>query len=156
MPLRNNYRRSVFIATLNAVLRFLGQTDGTIHCHDTQPAQCALELVDYLENRYGHAKILQVGYQPRMVEFLAPRFPLRVLDMDIDNIGADKFGVMIEGPQVTENAIEWADLLFVTGTTLVNNTLYQFLNKKPVLFYGTTIAGAASLMGWERFCARSK
>lgn len=27
---------------------------------------------------------------------------------------------------------------------------------KPVIFYGTTIAGAAYLMGWDRFCAASK
>ena len=26
----------------------------------------------------------------------------------------------------------------------------------PNLFYGTTIAGAAALMGWERFCAKSR
>ena len=155
MPLRNNYRRSVFVATLNAVLRFLGQTDRTIHCHDKGPAECASELVDELKDMYGNHKILQVGFQPRMVEYLAPRFSLRVLDMDKDNIGSKKFGVIIEEPEAVDDAIAWADLLFVTGTTLVNDTIGQFLGKKPVLFYGTTIAGAASIMGWERFCARS-
>jgi hypothetical protein len=156
MPLQNNYRRSVFVSTLNAVLRFLGRTDGTIHCHDQEPRECALELVDHVRNRYGHVKIVQVGFQPRMVEFLSSRFPLKVLDMDTDNIGLEKFGITIEGPEATEEAIAWADLLFVTGTTLVNGTIDQFLDRKPVLFYGTTIAGAASLMDWERFCARSR
>ena len=51
-------------------------------------------------------------------------------------------------------AIEWAELLFVTGTTLVNNTIGRFLGGKPVIFYGTTIAGAAHLMGWERYCEK--
>jgi len=156
MPLRNNFRRAVFVATLNAVLRFLGQTKGTVHCRDKGPGECASELLGYLKERYGHVKIVQVGFQPRMVEFLAPQFSLRVLDMDRDNIGSEKFGVMIEGPQAVDDAVAWADLLFVTGTTLVNDTIGQFLGRKPVLFYGTTIAGAASLMGWERFCARSK
>lgn len=156
MPLKNNFRRAVFVAMLNAVLRFLCQTKGTVHCRDKGPPECAFELVGYLKERYGDVKITQVGFQPRMVEFLAPEFPLRVLDMDKDNIGKEKFGVMIEEPQATDDAVEWADLLLVTGTTLVNDTIGQFLGTKPVLFYGTTIAGAASLMGWERFCAHSK
>ena len=51
---------------------------------------------------------------------------------------------------------DWADLLLATGTTLVNGTLMgPWLGNKPVIFYGTTIAGAAHLMGWERFCPRS-
>ena len=156
MPLRNNFRRAVFVATLNAVLRFLCQTKGTVHCRDKGPGECASELLGYLKERYGNVKIVQVGFQPRMVEFLAPQFSLCVLDMDRDNIGSEKFGVMIEGPQAADDAVAWADLLFVTGTTLVNDTIGQFLGRKPTLFYGTTIAGAASLMGWERFCARSK
>ena len=75
--------------------------------------------------------------------------------MDSDNIANRKFGITIESPAATEAAVAWADLLLVTGTTLVNGTLPDFLNKKPVIFYGTTIAGAAHLMGLERFCAYS-
>jgi uncharacterized membrane protein YgdD (TMEM256/DUF423 family) len=91
-----------------------------------------------------------------MVETLAGRFPVRVLDMDVDNIGEDRFGVMIESPKACREVIKWADLLLVTGTTLVNGTLPEFLVEKPVVFYGTTIAGAAYLMGWNRFCDRSR
>jgi hypothetical protein len=90
-----------------------------------------------------------------MVECLATNFPLRVLDLDPDNIGTQKFQVNIEGPENTEDAIDWADLLLVTGTTLVNGTIGKFLGKKPTVFYGTTVAGAAHLMKWDRFCARS-
>ena len=87
-----------------------------------------------------------------MVESLASEFSLRVLDLDPDNIGTKKFQVTIESPDKTEDIIEWADLLLVTGTTLVNNTIGRFLGKKPVLFYGTTIAGSANIMNWEHFC----
>ena len=153
MPLENNYRRAVFVATLNAVLRFLHRIDRTVHCHDQEPNQCAGELSRYLKKQYGKLKIAQVGFQPRMVEYLAPEFSLRVLDMDPDNIGSQKFQVTIEGPENTEDAIGWADFLLVTGTTLVNCTIERFVGRKPVLFYGTTIAGAAHLMGWEQFCA---
>ena len=78
-----------------------------------------------------------------------------ILDMDLNNIGTRKFDVMIEGPEATAGAVSWADLLFVTGTTMVNATIDNFLNQKPILFYGTTIAGPAYLMNWDRFCAKS-
>jgi hypothetical protein len=155
MNLENNFRRAVFISTVNAVLRHLGRIEGTVHCRNKEPAECAAELVSHIQNKYGKVRVTLVGFQPRMVEFLSAHFPLRVLDLDEDNIGAEKFGVTIEGPQQTDAAVNWADLLAVTGTTVVNGSIESFLRGKPFLFYGTTIAGAAHLMDWERFCARS-
>jgi len=72
--------------------------------------------------------------------------------MDPDNLGKEKFGVTIESADHTDDAVDWADLLLVTGTTLANGTISPLLGKKRIVFYGTTIAGAAHLMGWERFC----
>jgi hypothetical protein len=156
MHLNNNYRRAIFVAALNAALRCSGAIEGTVHCRDQGPRKCAQALYEHIDNIYGGSlKITQIGFQPRMVEMLAAHFPLRVLDMDSDNIANRKFGITIESPAATEAAVAWADLLLVTGTTLVNGTLPDFLNKKPVIFYGTTIAGAAHLMGLERFCAYS-
>jgi len=152
LPMENNHQRAVFVASLNAVLARLGRIEGAIHCRDEEPVACGKALLPYLKDRYSGAKITQVGFQPRMVENLATAHPLRVLDMDPDNIGVRKFGVMIESADHTEEAIDWADLLLVTGTTLANGTVTPLLNKKPVIFYGTTVAGAAHLMGWERFC----
>ena len=152
LPMENNHQRAVFVASLNAVLARLGRIEGAIHCRDEEPVACGKALLPYLKERYSSAKITQVGFQPRMVENLATAHPLRVLDMDPDNIGARKFGVMIESADHTEEAVDWADLLLVTGTTLANGTITPLLNKKPVIFYGTTVAGAAHLMGWERFC----
>jgi hypothetical protein len=155
MNLDNNFRRAVFVATLNAVLRHMNQVEKTVHCHDKGPSECAAELVRYLKSTHGYVKVAQIGFQPRMVESLGTKFPLRVLDLDPDNIGTQKFQVTVEGPENTEDAIDWADLLLVTGTTLVNGTIGDFLGRKPVLFYGTTIAGAAHLMNWDRFCYTS-
>jgi len=107
-----------------------------------------------MKTHYGWIRIVLIGFQPRMVESLSHHFPLRVIDMDPDNIGTRKFQIAIEGPEATEEAIRWTDLLLVTGTTLVNGTIGRFLESKPVIFYGTTIAGAAHLMGWDRFCAK--
>ncbi len=154
MSLDNNYRRGIFIATLNALLRHMNRVERTVHCRNQGPTQCAEELRQYIQTRYGKVKILQIGFQPRMIESLAPSHSMRVIDMDPDNIGTQRFQVLIEGPWATQKAIAWADMLLVTGTTIVNDTIEEFLHQKPVLFYGTTIAGAAHLMGWDRFCAK--
>jgi len=156
MPLNNNYRRAIFVASLNALLRHSGHIDRTIHCRDKEPALCAARLRDHITSRYGRVNIAQVGFQPRMVETLGAVFDLRVIDLDPDNIGFTRFNIIVEGPDATEDLIRWADLLVVTGTTVVNATIDHFMGNKPIIFYGTTIAGPAYLMGWERFCACSR
>jgi hypothetical protein len=154
--LSNNYRRAIFIASLNAALRHMDFIHGTIHCKDKEPGECAVQLADHIKSKYGNPKITQIGFQPKFVEKVSAAFDLRVIDLDEDNIGTKKYNTLIEGPDRTDDAIDWADLLLVTGTTIVNGTIEQFLNRKPVLFYGTTIAGAAHLMGWDRFCYRGR
>ena len=155
MRLTNNYRRAIFVSAMNAVLHHLGLVSGTIHCRDEGPTVCAGHLADHIRAVYGQPGITQIGYQPKMVERLQDDFPFRIVDMDPDNIGGFKKQVRIEGPEESRAACEWADLLLVTGTTLVNDTIQDFLTGKPVLFYGTTIAGAAELMGWPRYCYAS-
>jgi hypothetical protein len=151
LPLENNLQRALLVASLNAMLGHLGRINKTIHCHDNEPVKCSQELFASLHNRFPKAKITQIGFQPRMVEALKP-FSSRIIDLDPDNIGTEKFGRIIEGPEATEEALGWADLLLVTGSTLVNGTIGTFLIGKPVIFYGTTVAGAAELFNWERFC----
>ena len=80
---------------------------------------------------------------------------IRLIDLDPDNVGQIKRGVLVEGGDATQDALNWCDLLLVTGTTLANSTIDMFLTDKPVLFYGTTISGGAALMGWDRFCPQS-
>jgi uncharacterized protein (DUF4213/DUF364 family) len=152
MELTNNFRRAVFIASLNAVLNYLGIASKTVHCKDERPRECAAELASYIKGKYGQPKIAMVGFQPRMVEALARHFELRVSDMDEANIGQEKFGVIIDGPERTQENLKWCDIALVTGTTIVNDTIDQFLKDKPVIFYGVTIAGAAELAGLNRFC----
>jgi hypothetical protein len=155
LPLVNNFQKAVFISSLNAVLRFQGQIEKTIHCHDDEPVECAQKLGLYIKEKYGNVKITQIGFQPRMAEYLSKIFNMRLIDLDPDNIGKKKQGVLIEGADATEDAINWCDLLLVTGTTVANGTIELFLNKKDILFYGTTIAGSAMLMGWDRFCYKA-
>lgn len=105
--------------------------------------------------RYGTVRIGQVGFQPCMVESLGEVFSVRPMDLDPENVGTRKFGILVEGPDAKENVIDRADLMLVAGSTLANGTIEDFLVKKPVIFYGTTISGAAHLYEWERFCVCS-
>jgi len=156
MPLSNNFRRAVFVASLNATMRGLGFCERTVHCRDKEPSECAALLREHIAGRFGDVRIAQVGFQPKIIQALGERFPLKVLDLDPDNIGTVQYNAEILGPDRQEAVLDWAELLVVTGSTLANDTVGRFCGDKPVLFYGTTIAGAAALMGWERFCAKAR
>ncbi|MGB9660908.1 MAG: Rossmann-like domain-containing protein [Moorellaceae bacterium] len=152
LPLENNFQRAVFVATLNAVMRDLNLVDRTVHCRDQEPEQCAEHLAKYIRERYGNPRIAFIGLQPAMVVKLSEHFPLRVVDLDPDNIGQKKGRVIVEDVSHTPEIIEWCDIIVATGTTAVNDTLEPLLGSKPVIFYGVTIAGIARLSGFERYC----
>ncbi|MDY6875056.1 MAG: DUF364 domain-containing protein [Chloroflexota bacterium] len=157
MDLKNNFRRAVFVSTLNAVMRHLGLVSGTVHCRNEEPPRCAQELVKYLREKYTGRRIALVGFQPRMAEALSRQFDLRVTDLDGENIGREKYGVRICGPEKTTEHLEWCDLALVTGTSAANGTLDRFLHgPKPAIFYGVTVSGAARLLNLERFCPLSR
>jgi hypothetical protein len=152
MELKNNFRRAIFISSLNAVMRHLGLIDKTMHCRDEEPKECSSKLAEYVTNKYGHPNIAMVGLQPRMVESLAKSFEIKVTDMDYTNINAEKYGVIIQSPQKTKEHLDWCDIAIVTGSTIVNETITDFLINKPVIFYGVTIAGAAKILGLQDYC----
>ena len=152
MPLDNNFQRAVFIATLNAVLRYLNYISKTVHCKDKEPAECAAHLVDYIKERFGNPRIAFIGMQPAMVEALVVQFIIRVVDLDPDNVRQRRCGVLIEDVAYTKEILSWADLILTTGTTVVNDTLTPLLIEKPIIFYGITIAGVAYLKGYEQYC----
>lgn len=152
IPLDNNFEKAVFIATLNAVLRYLNYISKTVHCKDKEPAECAAHLVDYIKERFGDPRIAFIGMQPAMIEALAAYFKIRVTDLDKDNIGKRKGGVLVESVLKTKEILSWADIILATGTTAANNTLPSLLIEKPIIFYGVTIAGVAYLKGYEQYC----
>ncbi|BDQ35608.1 Rossmann-like domain-containing protein [Pseudodesulfovibrio portus] len=155
LPLEDNFNRAVFVSTLNAVCRSQGKACGTVHCRNTGPKDCSGEIFDHIRQHYDAGRITIIGFQPALAEALNSRAEIRLIDLDPDNVGQVKRGVLVEGGDATQDAVEWCDLLLVTGTTLANSTIDRFLTDKPVLFYGTTISGGAALMGWERFCPQS-
>ncbi|MHC4944894.1 MAG: Rossmann-like domain-containing protein [Planctomycetota bacterium] len=147
-------KRAEFIAVFNAVYRHLGLVDHTVHCKDDEPRECAKELATRI--RPG-MKVLLVGLQPRMLEVLAALGPVRCLDLDADHIGEEKSGITIEAPGMTDEAIEWCQVILATGSTIVNGTLPTFLDRgKPVIFYGVTISTAALILGLDSYCWLAK
>ena len=155
LQLTDNRNRAVFIAALNALMRHLGLIEKTIHCKDASPPLCASELVRHIRTNFGSPRVAMIGFQPRMVQALAKTLALRVTDLDEDNIGQTKFGVLIQGPDQARRNFEWCDLALVTGTTAVNGTIEEMLISKPSIFFGATIAGPAALLGLNRYCPYS-
>lgn len=157
-PLDTNFNKAVFYATLNAVLRHLNLIDKTIHCKDEEPEECSKQIIPFIKEKYGNPKIALIGLQPSLLEALAPNFSVRVLDMNPDSIGKVKFGIKVEdGYGDMIDVLDWCDFILATGSTLSNGTIENyFIKNKPTVFYGTTIAGAAYLMGWDRYCVCSK
>ena len=158
MPLDNNFNVAIYIATLNAVCRYLKIADNTVHCKDDGPEKCSVELASYLESRFGKPKVALIGYQPSMLDRLSKSFEIRVVDLDQNNINTMKYGVMVEdGDKDTEDLLKWCDVILATGSTIANKTITSlFVDNKPTIFFGTTLAGAAAIMGLERFCPCSK
>ncbi len=154
--LRTNFHRAVFVSTLNAAMNHVGLMHKAVHCRDQEPKQCSLELVDYIREKFGHPKIAIVGLQPRMLEALSRAFQLRVTDLDPDNIGRERFGIPIEGPDKTQANLNWCDVALVTGTAIVNDTIGEFLTQEPTIFFGVTISGAAKILGLNHWCPYGK
>jgi len=156
LQLTDNRNRAVFIAALNALMRHLRIAERTIHCKDTTPPLCALELVKHIQKAYGTPRVAMIGFQPRMVNALAQTFPLRVTDLDEDNIGQTKFGVLVQGPDQAQGNFEWCDLALITGSTVVNGTIEELMPAtKPAIFFGVSIARPAALLGLSRYCPYS-
>ena len=151
--IENEYDRALFIASLNAVMRHLGMIEGTVHCKNDGPELCANQYVPFLKEEYGSPKILQVGYQPALLDKLAGNFDLRIVDLNPKNIGKVVNGVTVEDGHNFADILDWADIVLCTGSTIANGSIVDYMDiGKEIIFYGTTLAGAAKLLGLKRVC----
>lgn len=157
--------RGLFIASLNAVMRYIYPDLTTVHCKDNEPEECAEEIANFLKT-LAPKKIGMIGLQPAMLEALTKKFgasSIACLDRDEDNTGKEKFGVTIEfgDNDSTQKLFLNSDLVLATGSTVVNGSLVDIINlsnstNTPLYLYGTTVAGTAKLLGLKRLCFRSK
>jgi uncharacterized protein (DUF4213/DUF364 family) len=158
LPLENAFEMAVLVSTMNAVLRHQGLIEGTVHCKDDEPAKCASCLKEWLADQNSD-RVGLVGMQPAfleaMVEVLGPD---RVMVSDLANAGKVRCGVKVLDGMDCEEIFRDCDLILATGSTLANGTIDGILDNamrhgKRLVFYGTTIAGAAYLLGLERWCS---
>jgi hypothetical protein len=100
----------------------------------------------------------EVLMQPALLEALVEALgPDRVMVSDLAEAGKVRCGVKVLDGTDSSSMFECCQIVLVTGSTIVNGTVDCLtesakLHKRRVVFYGTTIAGAAHLLGLERWC----
>lgn len=165
LQLSNDRNRALLIATMNAAGRALGLVEGTIHCKDNGPQQCAVTMAEMVADKYGLDQCIGiVGYQPAILDRFVRRFGsanLRLLDLHPANIGRTVHGATIwDGEKLLERMADECNVCLATGSALANGTLDRILEamhrrSKKVLLYGTTIAFPAVLLNMERLCFKA-
>ena len=161
LSLTTNQNRAIYAATLNAVLNHLKKVTTTVHCKDDEPEKCALEIARFIQDKHGLIKVGLIGLNPAIAERLIDTFGkdnVRITDLYDGNIGKIRFNVEIwDGATRTEELVRFADLVLLTGTTLLNNSFDTILNlikanEKQYLVYGVTTAGVSDLIDIPRIC----
>ena len=165
LELKDNSDRALFIAALNAVMRYVDAAEKTIHCKNEGPELCAGEIVRTIIDKYSaDIKVGIVGFQPAIIDNFAKKLPvgnLKVIDLDKDNINKIKYGVLIQdGRKMAEELFKISDVILATGSTVVNDSLSRLIclaeeYQKPLYLYGTTVAGAGKILNLERLCFQS-
>ena len=149
--------RSIFYGSLNALMRYLGLIDRTVHCRGSDPVKCAEELVNTILGRYGDVPVLLVGYQPAMAKALAKLSQVYITDMSDTNVGRKVSNFQVLDHAKNLELMELVDVALVTGSTVVNSTLWPIYEKAAesgtkLILYGVTGAGVAKILNIERFC----
>jgi len=150
--------RAVFYGSLNAVMRYLGLIDKTIHCRRNEPIKCAEELVKVVLSEYGNVPTLLIGYQPAMAKALAGELrKLYVTDMNLENIGKEVRGVKVLDHTRNLELMEEVELVLATGSSVINSTLWAIYDRarelgRELVVYGVSAAGAAKVLGIKRYC----
>lgn len=161
LPLKSGFERAVLVSTINAVLRNLGLVKGTVHCKDEGPSDCAAGLGRWVKE-VGADRVGLVGMQPALLSALVDAlWSENVMVSDLACVGEVRLGVKVLDGMNAEALFERSPLVMITGTTLANGTIDGLLEMagkfgSRVVFYGTSIAGAAYLLGLERWCACSE
>lgn len=161
LSLDTSENRAIFIATINAVLSYLGMISRTRHCHDEEPEECAAQIAQHILAEVGKVKVGLIGLQPAILENLVLTFGvdnIRCTDLNPDNIGTEKYSAEIwDGKTDTEKLIKWCDLVLATSSSIVNNTFdaireMAILQGKRLILFGVTGAGVSALLGLEILC----
>lgn len=161
MALADSGERAIFIATMNAVLKYLKVVETTLHCKDEEPERCAVGIASHIRDTVGAKRVGLIGLNPAILETLSRTFGpenVRITDLNRQNVGSVKYGVQVwDGHVMNEKLVEESDLVLMTGTTLVNGTfdgIWGAVRRygRDCLVYGVTCAGVCVLTGVKRIC----
>lgn len=153
--------RAIFIAAVNAITSHLGIAEGMRHCRNDEPERCAALIAEKLYKDFGKSKIGIIGLQPAILDHLSATFGadnVRCSDLNPKNIGTVKSGVTIlDGKKDNIDLVKWADIVFITSSSIVNNSI-DYIRKKAMemnkqfIVFGVSGAGASALLGIDRLC----
>ena len=149
------------LAAVNAVMNYLGLCAGTWPATFDEHRLYTDALFNYVALELGkRSNIILVGYDGYIVKkFVLEDMDFWTMDRDPDNISQDRFKhVIVNSARFNREAcFAWGDYFIITGSTLTNGTIVQYLDKgKDLLFYGITIAGAATLLDLPWFPVKRK
>jgi len=157
MPINGCFERAVLIAAMNAVLRYLGKIEHTVHCRDDGPEKCKASMSEWIKEQ-GAKRVGLVGLQPALLEALAQALgPERVMVSDLAMAGAVRCQVRILDGMQAGQMFESCPLILATGSTFANGTIDDLMEAARccncrIVFYGSTAAGVAYLLDLERWC----
>ena len=164
LSLDTSRNRALFIAALNAVMRYLFPSLTTIHCKNNEPEECAQKMAEFVKSLRVNSVGL-IGLQPAILDALVNIFGnahVFCIDRDEDNKNKVKYGVFIGWGDIAgmKKIFKNSELILATGSTVVNGSIVNILDfardyNRQLYFYGTTIAGVAQLMGLNRLCFKS-
>ena len=154
IDLSNLFNRGIFYATINALTKLAGLIDKSVHCSKDKPVKCSELLVQAIREKYGLSKkILHIGYHPGHVKELALflRNNLIVTDLTSNLIWSRKYDIMIYDGLINTQLVGLTDIILLTGSSIVNNTMWDILEKaillnKKVVIYGVSAIGGITLL----------
>ncbi len=165
LGLNNLRERSIFYATVNAVLRYLGLINKTIHCRGCDPEKCGEDLAKWIINNYGYSvRVLHIGYQPGHVRVLRRYLKdnLIVTDLSSDLIGKRlSSDLLIVDGLLNDILIGYVDVVLATSSSIINTTfydilLYSILLNKELVVYGVSGIGVVNLLKHYSFGSQVK
>ena len=164
LPLHDSREKALFIASLNAVMRYLHPETPTVHCKNNEPEKCAEEMVTFIRTIHPHSVGI-IGLQPAILDAMVNTLGkdnVMCVDRDEDNKDKVKCGVLIEwgDKKGIEKLFKKSELVLATGSCAANGSLPEILDiernyDSSLYFYGVTIVGTARLMGLNHLCFKA-
>ena len=135
----NGIRRAVGIAAMNA----LADTCWRRRPHPETELHLGIDAFDATEIRPGDKVVVVGAFVPFLRELRRRHQPFLVLEQDASTLKADELPFFRPAEQA-QSVVPAADVLLITGTTLINDTLEELLNlAKPyarVTVVGPTVS----------------